>query len=201
MDNNNQNLNDPNGNQNIDIDSPSENVCDQGEWDEISLSQDDIDKIVDTQPRMMPNREQLSKAKHWMEYLEDKVNPWNSRYRCKICHGYSQHYHVQEFMMPELGKPTGVLKNTRQENLYLIASHEKNSKVHQKLLQMRKNHKKIELENEISGLIVDKSTDQYSYAVTNRHIRLVMASARMGLSFNAYPTMVVIINKYLKNYE
>ena len=89
MDNNNENMNDPNGNQNIDNDVSSQTPCeDDGEWNEISLSQEDIDKIVDTQPRKMPNREQLSKASHWMEYLEDTVNPWNSRYRCKICHGY-----------------------------------------------------------------------------------------------------------------
>ena len=188
IDNNNEDMIDPNDNMNVD--APSQNVCDdKGEWNDISLSDEDIEKIVDTQPRIMPNRQQLLKARHWMEYLEDKLVPWNSRYRCKICHGYSQFYHVQDYMMPELGKPNGVLKNTKAENVYQIARHEKSSKVHQKLLQMRKEEKKFQLENEISGLITDKFTDQFSYAVTNRHIRLVMASAIMGLSFNMYPTM------------
>ena len=118
---------------------------------------------------------------------------------------FSKLYHVQEYMMPDIGNENGILKNTKQENVYQITSHEKTSRVHQKLLQMRKNHKKIELlENDISGLMNDKFTDQYSYAVTNRHVRLVMAMAKLGLSFNSYKTMasniyydIILLYKYV----
>ena len=191
LDNNNENSNDQNQNNNMQVDQPSQNECDdEGEWNEISLTDEEIDKIQQQQPEM-PNKNQLSKAKHWLEYLEDPINPWESKYRCKICHGYSKLYHVFDYLIPEVGQPNGILKSTKQENTYYIKTHEKTSNVHQKLLEMRKKHKKLELvETEISGLITDRFTDEYSYAVTNRHIRLVMSSAKMGLSFRSYPLMV-----------
>ena len=168
---------------------------DKGEWNEISLSPEDITKIKTTQSGTMPNDYQLSKAKHWLEYLEDTTNPEKSRYRCKICNKYHRKYHVKEHLLPELAKDEGVLKDTKQANTYIIAHHERKSNVHQYLLHQRKLAKKQELENQISGMIKDKINDQDNFAVTNRHMRIVLASAKMCLSFNAHPILVYLHQK------
>ena len=153
---------------------PNENVCeDKGEWNAISLSDADIDKIEHSQGSIMPNRYQLSKVRNWFEYIEDYETPANSRFRCKICHKYSEIFYVAKHQRPNLASPVGVLKSTIEENTKIIQDHPTRSKTHIKLLHLIKEQKKCAIEDEISNLLTDKhNADQFSYAVTNRHMRL-----------------------------
>ena len=51
-----------------------------GIWNQVSLTQEQINKIIALQPNM-PNEYQLQKSKYFLEYLEDFSDPTDSRYR------------------------------------------------------------------------------------------------------------------------
>ena len=67
----------------------NQNPCDEGIWNQVSLSDEQIQKIENTQSSIMPNRDQLLKANRWLVFMEDYTNPIESRYKCKICSNYA----------------------------------------------------------------------------------------------------------------
>ena len=76
-----------------------------------------------------------------------------------------------------------------------------NSKVHQYLLLQLKKDRKEEIKSELPNVITDKySDDGHPYAVTNRHMRLIMAAAKMCLSFETHSVLVYLQEKHGKSY-
>ena len=144
----------------------------------------------------MPAEFILRKNNKWLELLETYQSPHPFRYRCKICSKWSDHYHVENQVRPELASPAGIFLDTKAENKARIVNHQ-NSKVHQYLLLQLKKDRKEEIESEFQNAPSnDKVSDEgHSYAVTNRHMRLIMAAAKMCLSFETHSTLVYLHEK------
>ena len=142
------------------------------------------------QKDLIPSAE-VKLVKNWFEYLideDDDHDPHDTKYRCRICTSFKDQVGLKKgVIMPDIGKPEGILKPTMQENRDEIIKH-KSSPVHNLIINQLMKRKRVELQD-LSHYSNRRITP--GNEVTNRVMRSVyIAIKNLHASYNNLPYIV-----------
>ena len=104
----------------------------------------------------------------YLEYLFNPDDPISSTIRCPVCHQNHGRFFLKPHLMSAFANEKGTLKNTLFDNLAAIKKH-KYSASHQVCEHELKMEKDFFMQQELGKFV----NENYTYVVTNRHMRMV----------------------------
>lgn len=147
--------------------------------------------IENHQKNLIPTKTVL-KNKNWFEYLENKENPSESRYRCRICFKYFDEMKLPSNRKPAVAGENGVLNPCKKRNQQTISEHA-NSTSHANIISnLQTRSVKKQRESFFNDERSEENANDKYLEVTSRMIRTVFVINKLSLPFSDHSSLVTL---------
>jgi len=159
-------------------------------WEDTSLFRAEwLTQIQKYQARYVATTLFTNENKVWLEYLFAPLNPDISKFRCRICYGYTKDNKLTK-NIPLLATVDGYFEKNYKMVWKKISSHTK-SFVHEQAIKSLKENYIISLKTGLNDLQATRTSDLTATSIpTVKMIRTVYAEIKLAISMNSHPDIV-----------
>lgn len=148
-------------------------------------------KLIEENQKKLLSTEVIQRYKEWFEYLPSASTPAESRYRCRLCYKYYDKLRLDVRYRNALAVESGVLKDTKEQNNYVLGRHEHTS--HKTVVEMLQKQAQEKLRTDFEKIRrKEASRDDHLLEITSRMMRTVYVINKLTISFSSHEGIVLL---------